>query len=65
MATFDINETHSATYTVTKVKSGYVGKGTIFKGNEDTGIEFIATGKTSQAAVNATMAAARRVCPAE
>jgi hypothetical protein len=63
MATFDIDEKHSATYTVTKARKGFEGTGTIWKGSKRTGISFSATGTTQANAINNTQKAARSACP--
>jgi hypothetical protein len=68
MATFNLNEKYSATYTVEKGGSGWETIGRLWKVGKDgmqvaTDIRFRATGITLQAAIDAAHREARRVCP--
>jgi hypothetical protein len=67
MASFDINRTYSATFTVSKAQSGWRANGKIWDRRTEraTEISFIAVGRTRQAAYNRATEEAERVCPPE
>jgi hypothetical protein len=65
VATFDINDKYSATYSYHRSAEAWVAKGELFRGSKPTGITFRGVGKTLQAAVNAAHTEALRMCPSE
>jgi hypothetical protein len=69
MATINLSEKYSVTYSVDKAASGYEAAGEIWKRDKGkqkkTGIKFRAKGRTMQAAVNAAKEEAKRVCPVD
>jgi hypothetical protein len=63
MATFQIDDRYSATYTVEKAGSGWVAEGQLWKGDKPTKIRFKVTRNTRQAAVNGAHSKARSLVP--
>jgi hypothetical protein len=65
MATFDISDKYSATYTYEKIKEGWHCAGRIWdrSTNKPTNITFEGKGRTKGSAVDRATADAKRVCP--